>query len=120
MGAYARANAAPGTVWREFRYVRGMTDVGLVYGACRERITELVRDLDDERAAQRVTATSDWSVHDVVAHLVGIVTEINAGKADGVGAPARTAAQVADRRDRHDRRAPRRVGAGRAAVRRRR
>jgi uncharacterized protein (TIGR03083 family) len=76
-----------------------MTDVGLVYGACRERISLLVRDLDDERLARRVTATSDWSVHDVVAHLVGIVTEINAGKADGVGSDARTAGQVADRRE---------------------
>ena len=74
-----------------------MAEVGTVYGACRERITELVRDLDDERAAQRVAATPDWSIHDVVAHLVGIVSEINAGKADGVGSKARTAAQVADR-----------------------
>jgi uncharacterized protein (TIGR03083 family) len=77
-----------------------MTDVGLVYGACRGRITELVRDLDDERVAQLVAATSDWSVHDVVAHLAGIVTEINAGQADGIGTPERTAKQVADRRDR--------------------
>ncbi len=76
-----------------------MAEVGTVYGACRDRITELVRDLDDERAAQRVRATPDWSVHDVIAHLVGIVAEINAGTADGVGSKARTAAQVADRRD---------------------
>jgi hypothetical protein len=76
-----------------------MTDVGLVYGACRERISELVGDLDDERAAQRVAATPEWSVHDVVALLVGILTEINAEKADGVGSLARTARQVADRHD---------------------
>jgi len=76
-----------------------MTDVGLVYGACRERIAGLVRDLDDERAAQRVTATPDWSVHDVLAHLVGVVSEINAGKVDGVGSRERTAAAVAERRD---------------------
>jgi hypothetical protein len=40
----------------EFRYVRGMAEVGTVYGACRGRITELVRDLDDERAVARFTA----------------------------------------------------------------
>lgn len=74
-----------------------MTDVGLVYGACRERIAELVRDLPDDRAALRVAATPEWTVHDVVAHLTGIVADINAGKADGVGSPARTAAQVDER-----------------------
>jgi uncharacterized protein (TIGR03083 family) len=74
-----------------------VTDVGLVYGACRERISELVRDLPEERAALRVAATPDWTVHDVVAHLTGIVADINAGKADGVGSPERTAAQVDER-----------------------
>jgi uncharacterized protein (TIGR03083 family) len=74
-----------------------VTDVGLVYGACRERIAELVRDLPGERAALRVAATPEWTVHDVVAHLTGIVADINAGKADGVGSPERTAAQVAER-----------------------
>lgn len=74
-----------------------MTDVGLVYGACRERISALVRDLDDDAAARKVAATPDWSVHDVVAHLTGIVADINAGNLDGVGTPARTAAQVAER-----------------------
>jgi uncharacterized protein (TIGR03083 family) len=76
-----------------------MADVGLVYGACRGRIAELVRDVDDEQAARRVAATPDWSVPDVIAHLVGVVCDINAGKADGVGSKARTATQVADRRD---------------------
>jgi uncharacterized protein (TIGR03083 family) len=76
-----------------------MTDVGLVYGACRERISELVRDLDAGAAAQRVSATPDWTIHDVVAHLTGIVADINAGNLDGVGTPARTAAQVAERQD---------------------
>jgi uncharacterized protein (TIGR03083 family) len=75
-----------------------VTDVGLVYGACRERIAELVRDLPDDRAALRVAATPEWTVHDVVAHLTGIVADINAGKADGVGSPARTAAQVDERK----------------------
>jgi uncharacterized protein (TIGR03083 family) len=75
-----------------------MTDVGLVYGACRERIGELVRDLPDDRAALRVAATPDWAVHDVVAHLAGIVADINAGQLDGIGTPDRTAAQVNERR----------------------
>jgi uncharacterized protein (TIGR03083 family) len=74
-----------------------MTDVGLVYGACRERISALVRDLDDDTAALRVSATPDWAVRDVVAHLAGIVADINAGNLDGIGTPARTEAQVAER-----------------------
>ena len=82
-----------------------MTDVGLVYGACRERISELVRDLDDERAAHRgrrdpglVRARRRRPPRRASS------TDINAGKLDGIGTPARTAAQVADRRDVADRR----------------
>jgi uncharacterized protein (TIGR03083 family) len=74
-----------------------VTDVGLVYGSCRERISKLVRELPDDRAALRVAATPEWTVHDVVAHLTGIVADINAGNLDGIGTPARTAAQVAER-----------------------
>jgi uncharacterized protein (TIGR03083 family) len=76
-----------------------MTDLGKQYGSCRERITVLVADLPDEEAAAPVTACPGWTVHDVVAHLVGSVSDVLAGRMDGVGSPAWTGAQVDARRD---------------------
>jgi uncharacterized protein (TIGR03083 family) len=74
-------------------------DEGLVYGACRERVGELVRHLDDAQLATAVPATPAWSVHDVVAHLVGITADVNAGNLDGIGSDPWTAAQVGARAD---------------------
>jgi uncharacterized protein (TIGR03083 family) len=74
-------------------------DVGVVYGACRERIAQLVRDLGPEQAQTRIPACPDWTVHDLVAHLAGTVTDVAAGKLDGVGTDEWTAAQVEARRD---------------------
>jgi len=76
-----------------------MTDYGMLYGATRERVGSLVRDLDDATAATPVPACPGWTVHDVVAHLAGTVTDVLAGKLDGVGSDAWTRAQVAARRD---------------------
>lgn len=76
-----------------------MTDIGIQYGACRERISALVADLTDEQTATPVPACPGWTVHDVVAHLSGTVADILAGNMDGIGSPEWTAAQVEARRD---------------------
>lgn len=76
-----------------------MTDIGIQYGACRERISALVADLTDEQASTPVPACPGWTVHDVVAHLSGSVADLLAGRMDGVGSPEWTAAQVEARRD---------------------
>ncbi len=76
-----------------------MPDVGIVYGSCRERMTEMVRPLDPAQAATRVAATEEWTVHDVVAHQVGVVSDVNTGNLDGIGTDAWTAAQVDARTD---------------------
>ncbi len=76
-----------------------MTDIGIQYGAVRERVSALVADLSDEQAAQPVPACPGWTVHDVVAHLSGAATDIVAGHLDGVGGPAWTGAQVEARRE---------------------
>jgi uncharacterized protein (TIGR03083 family) len=64
------------------------------YAACRERIAALVIDLDDQRAHTTVPTCPDWSVHDVVAHLAGVVDDVLAGRLKGAGTDAWTAAQV--------------------------
>lgn len=75
-----------------------MTDYGLVYGSCRERIVELVRALPPDAITTVVPACPAWTVHDVVAHLAGEVTDVNRGNLEGVGSEAWTAAQIDSRR----------------------
>lgn len=78
-------------------------DAGAVYERVRRDLLALVRSLDDGALALRVPATPAWTVKDVVAHLVGIDADLNAGRfpAAGVGArDAWTAEQVHVRRDR--------------------
>ena len=75
-----------------------MADVGTIYAACRERLAQLVGSLDDAALATPVAATDAWTVQDVIAHQVGVVTDINAGNFDGIGTPTWTNAQVVARR----------------------
>jgi uncharacterized protein (TIGR03083 family) len=49
------------------------------YHATRTRITELARDLDDATLATTVPACPDWTVHDLVAHCVGIPEALSQG-----------------------------------------
>lgn len=77
-----------------------MGEIGEVYAAGRQRVTELVADLDAAAAATPVPACPDWSVGDVVAHLAGVCTDILAGNIEGVATDAWTAAQVEARRGR--------------------
>src|SRR4051812_2600102 len=77
-----------------------MAEIAAAYEGCRERIGSLVSELDAQRAATPVPACPDWSVHDVVAHLVGVVDDVLAGRLDGVATEPWTAAQVDSRRDR--------------------
>ncbi|MSO36788.1 MAG: maleylpyruvate isomerase family mycothiol-dependent enzyme [Acidimicrobiia bacterium] len=83
----------------DFRYGSRMTDIGLIYASVRERLSDLVRVLSDEESSTRVPACPDWSVHDTLAHLVGVVTDVSSGNLDGVGEDRWTAAQVDARRD---------------------
>lgn len=69
--------------------------LGAAYRECRERIAALVRDAGGEAAADRpVPATPAWNVHDVVAHLRGIVDDARNGNMAGAPGEAWTAAQV--------------------------
>jgi uncharacterized protein (TIGR03083 family) len=76
-----------------------VTDVGAAYAAGRQRLTELVQDLDEDAAAMPVPCCPAWSVTDVVAHLTGVCADVLAGRIDGVGTDPWTDAQVVARRD---------------------
>jgi uncharacterized protein (TIGR03083 family) len=75
-------------------------DVGSAYTGCRERIGALVDGLSAEREGAPVPTCPQWSVHDVVAHVAGVVDDALAGRLDGVATEPWTAAQVDARRGR--------------------
>lgn len=77
-----------------------MGEVEAAYTGCRERITALTRGLDPESSAAPVPTCPDWTVHDVVAHVAGVVDDALAGRLDGVATDPWTAAQVDARRGR--------------------
>jgi uncharacterized protein (TIGR03083 family) len=75
-------------------------DCGQLYEAERRALLDLVRSLPDEQLHRTVPATPAWTVHDVVAHVVGITADLNAGRF-GTDAPDTwTAQQVQSRSDR--------------------
>src|SRR5580698_4786305 len=73
-------------------------DLGEHYKLTRERISALVSQLDDA-PAMAVPACPNWSVHDVVAHLTGVVEDVMAGRLTGPPSNEQTAEQVQRRRD---------------------
>ncbi len=74
------------------------SDCATAYRGVRERVTGIVRGLDDAAGAAVVPATPSWSVHDLLAHLVGVSRDAVDGRLDGVSSEAWTDAQVQRRR----------------------
>ena len=63
-------------------------DLTTIYRGIRGRVSDLVRDLDEATLERIAPATPLWTVHDVLAHLVGDVTDIVDGNLDGVATDA--------------------------------
>lgn len=74
-------------------------DLAAIYRGIRTRVIDLVRELDADTLERTAPATPLWSVHDLLAHLAGDVTDIVEGNLDGVATDAWTQAQVDRRRD---------------------
>jgi uncharacterized protein (TIGR03083 family) len=75
-------------------HVAAVNEVGQAYRGIRLRVGALVTEADAADLTQRAPATPEWTVHDVLAHLVGVSTDIVAGNLDGVGTDPWAAAQV--------------------------
>jgi uncharacterized protein (TIGR03083 family) len=69
-----------------------------LYDEARERVVHLVHDVDDDTARRQVPATPEWTVHDLVAHLAAIPSDIVAGRLKGIPGPGDTRQQVEARR----------------------
>jgi uncharacterized protein (TIGR03083 family) len=74
--------------------------IAQVYAEAHHRIVGLVRDLDGDAVRRQVPGTPEWTVHDVVAHLAAIPTDVMAGRLTGGPSPEETRRQVEERRDR--------------------
>ena len=75
-------------------------DTGGLYESKRLELVELARGLPLVDLDRLVPATPGWTVHDVVAHVVGITADLNAQRFGSGDADEWTAAQVRARRDR--------------------
>jgi uncharacterized protein (TIGR03083 family) len=75
-------------------------EVGQAYRGVRLRVGRLVTEAEATALARVAPAAPGWTAHDVLAHLVGVASDIVAGNLEGVGTDPWAAAQVARSRDR--------------------
>lgn len=64
------------------------------------RITDVAGQLDGAQLGLTVPATPEWTVHDVLAHLVGVAADGVSGRLEGAASDDWTARHVDERRDR--------------------
>lgn len=76
-----------------------MPDLSDGYHATRRRFTELAGSLGDDDLARTVPACPEWTVHDLVAHVVGIPEAIAAGNLPSGDQQAWLDSLVEERRD---------------------
>lgn len=69
-----------------------------IYRDARTRVAALARGLSDAELATTVPGTPEWTVRDVLTHLVGVSADSAAGNLEGAPGPSWTAPQVANRR----------------------
>jgi uncharacterized protein (TIGR03083 family) len=74
-------------------------DLGFHYAQARQRVSELALSLSGPEVATPVAACPGWTVHDVVAHLVGLVGDAVEGRLKGIPTEEQTKEQVARHRD---------------------
>ena len=74
-----------------------MNKASSAYGSCRERISEIAANLVPEDLTRKVPACPEWTITDLVAHLVGVAEDFAAGNFDNAGSDAWTKTQIARR-----------------------
>jgi len=72
--------------------------IAVQYAAARQRLGAVLGGLDPQRWEASVPACPGWSVHDVLAHLVGVIEDAAAGRLSGPPDEAQTAHQLARHR----------------------
>jgi len=77
-----------------------MTTMPELYADCVEAVASLAGSLSEEQLALPVPGTPDWTVHQLLAHIVGCGSDGARGRMDGAPGPAWSARQVSERIDR--------------------
>jgi uncharacterized protein (TIGR03083 family) len=70
----------------------------VAYRTARGRVQELAATLGDDQLHLQVPATPRWTVHELLAHLVGCASDAINGRLDGVTSDQWTARHVRERR----------------------
>lgn len=70
----------------------------VIYRDARSRVTDLAATLSDEQLQAPVPATPGWTVHALLAHLVGVAADVSSGRLDGAPGEQWTARHVEERR----------------------
>ncbi|WP_253671323.1 maleylpyruvate isomerase family mycothiol-dependent enzyme [Streptoalloteichus tenebrarius] len=71
-----------------------------IYRQARERVTEIARGLGDDELGRTVPACPEWTVREMLAHVVGVAADVVNQRMDGAPGPEWTVRQVEERRDR--------------------
>jgi uncharacterized protein (TIGR03083 family) len=74
--------------------------LGVTYRRARTRVCELAVTLNDDELGLAVPATPMWTVHDVLAHLVGNAADVASGRLGGAPGEQWSARHVEERRHR--------------------
>jgi uncharacterized protein (TIGR03083 family) len=77
-----------------------MTDWGQLYRDHVDAVAALAPTLTDGQLATTVPATPEWTVHEVLAHMAGVPSDMLSGRMDGAPGPGWTERAVAERRGR--------------------
>ncbi|MBA8794559.1 uncharacterized protein (TIGR03083 family) [Friedmanniella endophytica] len=83
--------------------MRGSAEAAKEWSEARMRVVALLRGVQataPERLGERVPACPDWTVLELLSHVVGLGADVLADREDAVHAPEWTQAQVDARRDR--------------------
>ena len=71
-----------------------MPEIADAYRATRARVRALLDTAPPGATDHVVPACPEWTVHDVVAHLAGVSTDLVEGRLDGIASDEWTGAQV--------------------------
>lgn len=74
-----------------------MTRESHAYRCCRERVVEIAADLDSDQLCLAVPACPEWTVIQLLAHLVGVAEDFAADNLEHAGSHEWTEAQVVRR-----------------------
>ena len=71
-----------------------------IYNELRQLLSDRVGKLATDDLARSVPSCPEWSIQDVLAHVIGIAEDVVTGNTEGLGTDAWTEAQVGKRRGR--------------------